>query len=313
VGCGEASTALAWPKETPKRMQSFARHFKKKLVGCTLHEAFGLVLKTWKRAGNHCAILNAFECALWDLKAQEHKKSLFQLLGGKKKALQTSFTISAWPAPLAFQVARNAWRQGFKILKIKTGSGDIFEDLKRVIAVSNAAPHAKLMLDANQGWSLEDAQLFIQNCKTLKLPILLIEQPLDRKALQEAKQLKKLSPYPIFADESIKNIQDAKCLIQYKAVDGFNLKLAKHGLTQALKIIELAKRAKLKLMLGCMSESVLGQSASVHLACGTGSFTWLDLDSHLLLKPQRRLKGGFKTRAAQLMVSRVLGSGSRYK
>jgi L-alanine-DL-glutamate epimerase-like enolase superfamily enzyme len=58
----------------------------------------------------------------------------------------------------------------------------------------------------------------------------------------------------------------------------------KTGITDALGIIELARTASVKLMIGCMAESSIGISQSIHLAVGTGAFTYHDLDSHMLLK-----------------------------
>ena len=66
-------------------------------------------------------------------------------------------------------------------------------------------------------------------------------------------------------------------------MQGLNVKLMKSGIKGALEIISIAKAAGRKLMIGCMLESEIGMVANVALACGTGSFDYVDLDGHLLI------------------------------
>ena len=93
----------------------------------------------------------------------------------------------------------------------------------------------------------------------------------------------KRSSIPIFADESVKTFSDAKQVIESTNIQGINIKMMKSGIADSFRIIDLAKAAKKDLMLGCMLETRRGISFSLALACGTGAFKYLDLDSHLLL------------------------------
>ncbi|MBI3289389.1 MAG: dipeptide epimerase, partial [Elusimicrobia bacterium] len=67
-----------------------------------------------------------------------------------------------------------------------------------------------------------------------------------------------------------------------------NIKLAKSGISRGLEIAAVARAAGLPLMIGCMAETARGLGASVQFAAGTGFFRWADLDSDLLLAPERR-------------------------
>ena len=88
------------------------------------------------------------------------------------------------------------------------------------------------------------------------------------------------------------------------AADGVNIKVAKSGLLGALDIIHIAQRFKKRLAIGCMEESKVGLAASVHLACGTGAFEWVDLDSVFLLEPTGQ-RGGFHMKGPKYSVKGI--------
>jgi L-alanine-DL-glutamate epimerase-like enolase superfamily enzyme len=64
----------------------------------------------------------------------------------------------------------------------------------------------------------------------------------------------------------------------------------KSGISDALAIVEIAQTANKKLMIGCMGEGGIGMGQSVHFACGTGAFTYHDLDSCFLLKEPQQFR-----------------------
>ena len=92
-------------------------------------------------------------------------------------------------------------------------------------------------------------------------------------------------PLPIFVDESCRNSKDILSLS--KCVDGINLKLMKcGGLTEAIKMVTIARNVNLKTMIGCMGES----SVSISAGCSIGAlFDYIDLDSHFNLDPDPAL------------------------
>jgi L-alanine-DL-glutamate epimerase-like enolase superfamily enzyme len=144
--------------------------------------------------------------------------------------------------------------------------------------VREARPDAKIRVDANAGWSLEQA---IAHLKWLeKYDLELIEQPLARERLAEMGELQKHTRIPIIADESVQSLGDVEQLGR-AGVAGINLKLMKvGGLGPALAILKRARELKMRIMLGCMIETSLGTTAMAHLA---GAAEWIDLDAPLLI------------------------------
>src|SRR5438067_9757188 len=96
------------------------------------------------------AARNALDCALWDLEAKVSGKRVWELANIPiVHAVETSFTISLdTPAAMAAVARANA---NAPILKIKLGGDNL--DLPRVEAVREAAPAARLLVDANESWS----------------------------------------------------------------------------------------------------------------------------------------------------------------
>ncbi len=94
------------------------------------------------------------------------------------------------------------------------------------------------------------------------------------------------------------------------AADIFNIKLAKSGLSESIRMAEYLRKMKKKLMIGCMMESAIGIAASVHWACGSGWFDFIDLDSFLILKPLP-IQSGFKNNGSSIWLdSPSAGSGT---
>src|SRR5205823_3336128 len=110
-----------------------------------------------------------------------------------------------------------------------------------------------------------------------------VEQPVLKEDLAALDQVADASPVPVFADEAVKTPRDALEVVTQTRAHGINVKLMKSGIAGALEIIAICRAAGRKLMIGCMLESSLGIAFSLALACGTGAFDYVDLDSHLLL------------------------------
>ncbi len=221
------------------------------------------------------AARNAVDCALWDLEAKRAGKPVWKLVGLKEpRALMTAYTLSlAAPDEMALAAAQNLHRP---LLKLKLSGA---QDLDRVRAVSRAAPQSKLIVDANEGWSVEDYRQLAPQLQALN--VILIEQPLpagDDEALREIEK-----PIPICADEACHDSATLEKLTgKYQAV---NIKLDKTGgLTEALKMAKAAKAQGFQIMVGCMVGTSLGM-APAFLVGQQASL--VDLDGPLLLARDR--------------------------
>ena len=221
------------------------------------------------------AARNALDCAIWDVKAKETNRRVWQLAKlPKPKPVQTAFTLSLGTVENMTRAAtQNAHRP---ILKLKVGTPD---DLDRLVAVRNAAPDAKLVIDANEGWTIDDYQLLIDHL--VDMNIALIEQPFP--AGQDACLSNLDRPIPICADESVHTSEDLPALVG--KYDCLNIKLDKSGgLTTAIDLKAKAQAMGFNIMVGCMVGTSLAMAPALLLASDA---TLVDLDGPLLLTKDR--------------------------
>ena len=301
VGIGEASASLAWPSETQAAMAAALRRLEGRLIGAPIRRFRRLSELAWEIAGAHPTAVGALECALMDAYTRTKGVSLWRFYGSRRRSVTTALTLSAWAEPQAARAAANAHAAGFRRLKVKVTGKNPDEDLRRIAAVCKAAPKAILWVDGNQGFAVKEAIRLARILRQKKFPIQLFEQPVRRENWDGLAQVQKEGGIPVAADESARTVSEASWLIRKKTVQILNVKLAKSGLLGASEIVRRAKRAGMKLMIGCMAESAVGLSASVHFACGTGAFDFVDLDSHLLVASSDDA-AGFQTRGARLTV-----------
>jgi L-Ala-D/L-Glu epimerase len=231
------------------------------------------------------AARNALDCALWDVAAKAAGMPLWQYAGlaTQPKPLLTAFTISLGEAAVMEIDAAKAVAEGYGLLKLKlTGEGD----RARVAAVRAGAPHARLIVDANESWGGID--IAAEAAALAELGVEMIEQPLP--AGQDAVLAGVKSPLPLLADESCHSAADVERLAPF--YDGINIKLDKAGgLTEALKLAHAAKAAGLKIMVGCMLSTSLGIAPAFLVAQHAD---WVDLDGPALLSEDRRHGFGFE-------------------
>jgi len=159
------------------------------------------------------------------------------------------------------------------IYKVKVGvEGDI-----EMLAALRKQTDAVLRVDANAGWTLEQA---LQKIPLLqKLGVEMVEQPLAKDNWEGMKLLYQQSPLPIFADESCVAESDVEKCVQH--FHGINIKLTKcSGITPARRMISKAREHNMKVMVGCMNESSVGTAAIAQLA---PLLDMVDMDGPLLL------------------------------
>lgn len=300
-GYGEASASLAWPDQTQEAMTRALRKFTPELLRADIRGWRRLCRRASESSGEYPTAVGALECALVDAYTRSRGIPLWRWFGGRKGFVVSDLTISAWAPEVAARAARQAARAGFDQLKIKVTGWDLEEDLRRVQAVRRAAPRALLFLDGNQGFTAETAIGFIRLLRRRKIPVRLFEQPVPRDDLEGLTKIEKEGKVPVAADESARSPDDARRLIRRKAVSVISVKLAKSGLLGALEIVRAARASNVKLMISCMAESAIGLSHSVALACGSGAFHYVDLDScFLVASPSCR--PGFLPRGPRLSI-----------
>jgi L-Ala-D/L-Glu epimerase / N-acetyl-D-glutamate racemase len=216
----------------------------------------------------------ALDAALHDVQGKLLGISVWRLLGLQREGPPTSYTVVlADPDAMARRAERDSQR--FRRLKLKLGGRDGL-DADRVRAV-RAATELPLQVDANEGWSLEEA---LETLPVLAdLGIEYCEQPLPAGDPGGA-ELKRRSPVPLYVDEDCHTLADVAACAE--RAHGINIKLAKSGgIREAIRMIHAARALGLGVMLGCMLESGLGIAAAAQLA---SLCDYVDLDGNLLLR-----------------------------
>jgi len=222
------------------------------------------------------AARNALDCAMWDLEAKRSGKRAWELTNVPiTDQVETSFTISLdTPAKMADAAAA---ARDMPILKLKLCGDD--RDVARVEAVRAAAPHARLLIDANESWSPHHYRETVPALK--QLVVELIEQPFPADADEILETLD--HPIPVCADESCHTTADLPRLKnRYEAI---NIKLDKTGgLTEAVDLYQRGRANNFKILVGCMVCTSLSIAPARVLASDAD---WVDLDGPLLLARDR--------------------------
>ena len=222
------------------------------------------------------AARNALDCAFWDLEAKLNNTSVADLINLSISPVITSFTLSLDTSEKMGQEAQ--LNSHLPILKIKLGGGN--EDLERIKSVRKFAPQSDIIVDANEGWSLDEYNYLIPHFVEAKIKM--IEQPFPSQSDGELKNINR--PIPICADESCHDTSSLeKCIGKY---DVINIKLDKTGgLTEALKLKKNAELRNFDIMVGCMVGSSLAMAPAIYVA---QNVKWVDLDGPLLLSEDRK-------------------------
>ncbi len=221
------------------------------------------------------AARNAVDCALWDLEAKRSGRRVWQLAGLPEPGPEvTAFTLSLdTPEAMRAEAARNAGRP---LLKVKLGGEG---DMARLEAVRAGAPRARIIVDANEGWSAEEYAALAP--AMVALGVAMVEQPLPAGA--DAALAEMARPLPVCADESCHDRASLAALAS--RYDMVNVKLDKTGgLTEALALRDAARAAGFGIMVGCMVGSSLAMAPAVLVAQGAAV---VDLDGPLLLAADR--------------------------
>ena len=190
---------------------------------------------------SNSGIRSAFDMALYDLASKNANLPLYKFLGGSKdRKIYTDMTIGIETPEKMAANAVKIINEGFPEIKIKLGREPDL-DIKCVKAIREAVgDNIPIKVDANQGWSEVDAKKALNGLSQYN--IIYAEEPVKRGNISSMANIKKESPIPIMADESLCNHKDALNIVKQDASDFFNIKLAKSGgINNALKICAIAE------------------------------------------------------------------------
>ena len=220
------------------------------------------------------------DIALHDLAARRAGVPLAILLGGEVGDVRTDVTVAAGdPAGLA-AAARDRVAEGFTALKLKVGT-DAVGDVARVLAVRSAVdPSVAIRLDANQGWTPDQAVRVIRALEDAGADVELVEQPVPAADLDGLARVTAAVSTPVMADEAVFTLADLSTVIERGAATLVNVKLAKAGgLAPAREQLALAAAHGIGTMVGSMMETGVGVAAAAALVAAVGTTHVGDLDA----------------------------------
>ena len=228
----------------------------------------------------------AMEMAIYDLYGQLYGAPLYKLLGGGDNVITTDITISVDYIDKMVEDTLSAIDLGFETLKIKVGK-DPALDIERIKAIYAAVnERALIRLDANQGWTPKQTVSVMRALENSGVQLELLEQPVRGDDIEGMKYVTERIHTPVMADESSFGPKEAIELIRERAADIINIKLMKTGgISNAIKIADIAGMYGVNCMIGCMLESSIGVAAAAHIAVAKSSIiTKVDLDTPALGK-----------------------------
>ena len=263
-------------------------------------EAFEKALdKVFERIPGEWAAKAAVAAAVLDWKGKKQGVPVWKMLGLDAKAAPvTTFSIGIDTPEVTRRKVREA--AAYPVLKIKVG----LDSDEATIAAVRAETKKPLRVDANEGWKSKEQAVEKINWLE-KQGVELVEQPLPAPMVEEMNWVRKRVHIPVLADESCLYPADVAKVAPY--FDGINVKLDKcGGILEAYRMVQMARKLKLKTMLGCMISSSLAITAAAHLS---PLVDYADLDGNLLLRDDPF--EGVKVAEGKLVLPVGLGLGVR--
>ncbi len=280
VGFGEAPPTVAITGDsTESILSAINNNIAPALIGCDLDYFDDVMKRLHSSIEKNTSPKAAVDMALYDIRAKSFYAPLYKLLGGYRNELETDLTVSVNDAETMAADAVEGVKRGFSTLKIKVGK-DYAGDLERLRAVRAAVGvDVKIRVDANQGWTPQQAVEIIKSFEDEGLGIELVEQPVAARDFVGLKFVTDNVDTKILADESVFSVADAVELIKTHSADMINIKLMKTaGIYQALKICAVAEEYGVDCFMGCMLESKLAVAAASHLSAAKAVIVLNDLD-----------------------------------
>ncbi|MDR3037620.1 MAG: dipeptide epimerase [Coriobacteriales bacterium] len=308
AGFGEACPFVPVTGNNLRETQQFVQAMSAQLAGKD-----PLCIERIHRAMDACDLGNsaakaAIDIALYDIMGKHANLPLYKLLGGNENTTKSDMTIGLDEPSVMAQKARRYVREGFFILKIKVGLNPT-DDLEAIRLIRAAVgPKVSLRLDANQGWSTEQAIATMQAMELYDVDE--IEQPIAKDDYAGLKTVRAHIKQDLVLDETVCSPQDAARALAAGTGDIVNIKLMKcGGLYRALQINAVAEAAGAPCMVGCMSETRVSIAAGAALAVALGNICYTDLDSHCAIAEIDGIRGGFEQRGETITMLEKPGLG----
>ncbi|MHB2017443.1 MAG: dipeptide epimerase [Candidatus Xenobia bacterium] len=303
IGYGEAAPLEPINGENQATVMAVLQTLKPLLLNADAGAWRSLSAKMAGIFGAQTAARAGVEMALLDAVTKTLRTPLYRFLGGASDRVETDISVPIVSASRAAELARGIAAEGVRVIKLKVGSG-LEDDVERTMAVAAAAPHCDITLDANQGYTAAEAVELVRRLNEKSVRVRMFEQPVARHDHFGMKFVSEHSPIPVAADESVAGAADALRVAAERSAHIVNVKLMKSGLVEAMDIVAVCKAGNLGLMIGGMIETRLAMCCSAHFAAGLGGFSFVDLDTPLLLA-EDPFDGGYRRDGAIYHLSEI--------
>jgi muconate cycloisomerase len=276
TGLGEVSATPRWSGEDAIT----AAHFIETLIapvvtGVDSSDIAGITRLMHRRLAGNYFTKAAVEMALWDIAGKRAGKPVWQLLGGAARDhVKTKWSVSGVEPARAAEIAAWAAGEGFPFLKVKVGI-DPEQDLGRVAAVREAVGQGiRIGVDANGGWSKDEAVEMILRLEELDLAF--AEQPVPPGDTEAMREVRRRIHVPLIADESVYTVQDAAAIGRATAADAVSIYVGKSGgIEPAIEIARAGLGYAMAATVGSNLELGIGTAAMIHLGI---AIPGLDMD-----------------------------------
>ncbi len=201
----------------------------------------------------------SIEGAVWDLYAKKKGITLAEAMGGTKKEVDVGVSLGLEDTnELLLERIGEKVEEGYKRIKVKIKPG---RDIEMIRSIREVYPDIPLMADANSAYTLDD----IDTLKALdEFNLMMIEQPLMAGDVIDHAKLQKQIKTPVCLDESIDSYESAAAAIELGSCEIINVKVGRvGGITQSIKIHDLAKKHNIPLWCGGMLEAGVGRLHNV--------------------------------------------------
>lgn len=272
IGIGEAAPNARY-QESSETAESYLASLDFSKIGFTHDVTVFLAYINDAKKGEYAAKA-ALEMAFWDWLGKKLQTPIHRLWNAPTEiGPVSSFTIGLDSEEMIRLKVAEA--ESYPILKVKLGT----DDDEKIIQIIRSLTNKTLWVDANEGWKTLDLAkkrvAFLQDKN-----IGMIEQPMPSNQANEIGELKKHTSIPLIADEGFTGNETLEELAQNYT--GINIKLMKIGsMHKAMQTISNARKLGLQIMIGCMIETALANTAAGILSMWAD---YADIDGFLLLK-----------------------------
>ena len=253
----------------------------------------------------------ALDIALWDAMGKALKTPVTTLLGGWTDSMRVSHMLGFKPAQELLDEARRFGEEyGITTFKLKTGRRPLSLDIEAChVLREGLGDDVDLYLDANRGWTANEAMEVLRRTEGLGLSLL--EEPCDAKEAMSRRRLVEKSPIPVVGDESVPTAGDASRELLSGGCNAICIKTARSGFTEAQEILGLCTGLGVDVTMGNQIDTQVGSLATVTFGAAfeatsrrAGELSnYLDMADDLLAEP-------LQIRDGRIAVRHVPGVGA---